>query len=207
MLTNARSIVRNLRRPAPAPAPSGGRETRAGVPVSTRRFAAALFFALSCSPALSAAQPATRVAVLDIELMKAEYLPDAGRITSEERRRLDIVAELIRERLRAEGFDAVPADATRSAIVAADPGQYLHRCNGCERAIARALEADWVAVGWIQMVSYLIINLNVVVLNVESGVPVGHAFVDLRGNTERSWRRATTYLLDNILMERLLGGA
>ena len=63
------------------------------------------------------------------------------------------------------------------------------------------------AVGWIQIVSYLIVNLNVVVLDVESGVPVGHAFVDLRGNTERSWRRATTYLLDNILMERLLDGA
>ena len=32
---------------------------------------------------------------------------------------------------------------------------------------------------------------------------MGQAFVDLRGNNERSWRRATTYLLDNVLMERL----
>ena len=205
MLTNARLIVREPR--APAAMASGRRVLRARVPGLTRLLAVVLSFAVSCSPALSAEQAATRVAVLDIELMKADYLPDAGRITPEERRRLDIVAELIRERLRAEGFDAVPADATRSAIVAADPGQYLHQCNGCERAIARALEADWVAVGWIQVVSYLIVNLNVVVLDVESGVPVGHAFVDLRGNTERSWRRATTYLLDNILIERLLDGA
>ena len=205
MLTNARSIVREPR--PPAPMASGRRVLRARVPGLTRLLVVALSFAVSCSPALSAEQAATRVAVLDIELMKADYLPDAGRITPEERQRLDIVAELIREELRAEGFDAVSADATRSAIVAADPGQYLHQCNGCERAIARALEADWVAVGWIQVVSYLIVNLNVVVLDVESGVPVGHAFVDLRGNTERSWRRATTYLLDNILMERLLGGA
>ena len=181
--------------------------SRARVLGLTGLWAVALSFALSCSPAFSAERSATRVAVLDIELMKADYLPDAGRITPEERQRLDIVAELIREGLRAEGFDAVPAGATRSAILAADPGQYLHQCNGCERAIARALEADWVAVGWIQMVSYLIVNLNVVVLDVESGTPVGHAFVDLRGNTERSWRRATIYLLDNILMERLLDGA
>ena len=201
MLTNARMIVREPGTPA------ADRVLRARGSGSSRLVVAALLFALSCVPALSAAQPATRVAVLDIELMKAEYLPDAERITPEDRRRLDLVAELIRDRLRLEGFDAVSADATRSAIVAADPGQYLHRCNGCERAIARALEADWVAVGWIQMVSYLIINLNVVVLDVESGVPIGHAFVDLRGNTERSWRRATIYMLDNILIERLLGGA
>ena len=205
MLTNARSIVR---KPCPpAPLSSGDRVSRARVPGLTRLLAVVLSLAVSCSPALSAEHAALRVAVLDIELMKADYLPDAGRITPEERQRLDIVAELIREGLRAEGFDAVPADATRSAILAADPGQYLHQCNGCERAIARALEADWVAVGWIQIVSYLIVNLNVVVLDVESGVPVGHAFVDLRGNTERSWRRATVYLLDNILLERLLDGA
>ena len=93
---------------------SGRRVLRARVPGLTRLLAVVLSFAVSCSPALSAEQAATRVAVLDIELMKADYLPDAGRITPEERRRLDIVAELIRERLRAEGFDAVPADATRS---------------------------------------------------------------------------------------------
>ena len=206
MLNNARPIVRVPA--APVPMPPGGRAARAGIQGSIRLVVVVvLLFALSCSPNLSSAQPSTRVAVLDIELLQADYLPDAKRITPEERRRLDIVAELIRDRLRTEGFDAVSADATRSAIVAADPGQYLHQCNGCERAIARALEADWVAVGWIQMVSYLIINLNVVVLDVESGIPVGYAFVDLRGNTERSWRRATTYLLDNILVERLLGGA
>ena len=204
MLTKARSIVRKPGPPAPSP---GGRVSRVRVPAVIRLLAVALSLAVSCSPALSAEHTALRVAVLDIELMKADYLPDAGRVTPEERQRLDIVAELIRERLRAEGFDAVPADATRSAILAADPGQYLHQCNGCERTIARALGADWVAVGWIQIVSYLIVNLNVVVLDVESGAPVGHAFVDLRGNTERSWRRATIYLLDNILMERLLDGA
>ena len=59
------------------------------------------------------------------------------------------------------------------------------------------------AVGWVQLVSYLIINLNVLVIDVESGAPVARAFVDLRGNTERSWRRATVYMLDNILVDRL----
>ena len=163
---------------------------------------AAAILALGAPAAVSADAP-KRVAVLDVELLKADYLPDADRTTPDERRRLDMVAALVRDRLRAEGYDPVPADRTKAAIRAANPGQYLHACNGCERRIARELEADWVAVGWIQFVSYLILNLNVMVIDVETGIPVARAFVDLRGNTEQSWRRATTYMLDNILVERL----
>ena len=149
------------------------------------------------------AEAEPRVAVLDIELLKADYLPNAERIMPDERRRLDMVAELVRDRLQAEGYDTVPAALTRAAIHAADPGQYLHSCNGCERHIARSLGADWVAIGWIQFVSYLILNLNVMVIDVETGVPIARAFVDLRGNNDRSWSRATTYLLDNLLVDRL----
>ena len=180
--------------PAPGSASAGGR----------RRTAPALLAAALLVLAFPAAQSAEpRVAVLDIELLKADYLPNAGRIMPEEQRRLDMVAELVRERLRVEGYDAVPADRTRAAIHSADPGQYLHACNGCERRIARDLGADWVVVGWIQFVSYLILNLNVMVVDVETGAPVARAFVDLRGSTDRSWRRATTYMLDNILVDRL----
>ena len=154
-------------------------------------------------PAAHSAEPSRRVAVLHVELLKADYLPNADRIMPEERRRLDMVAEIVRERLRAEGYDTVSAAQTTAAIDAAAAGQYLHACNGCERRIARDLGADWVVVGWIQFVSYLILNLNVLAIDVETGAPVARAFVDLRGNTDRSWRRATTYLLDNILVDRL----
>ena len=188
---------------APGPAtmrPAAARCARLGRPAWT--LVAATLLALG-APAAQSAETATRVAVLDIELLKADYLPNADRITPDERRRLDMIADLLRERLQAEGYDPVSAARTRAAIVAADPGQYLHECNGCELDIGRDLGADWVAVGWVQIVSYLIINLNVMVFDVESGAPVGRAFVDLRGNTERSWRRATLYLLDNILVDRL----
>ena len=97
----------------------------------------------------------------------------------------------------------VAADVTRAAIRDADPDQYLHQCNGCERDIGGTLDADWVLVGWVQLVSNLIINLNVVVFDVASGNSVGKAFVDLRGNTDRSWRHATEFLLDDILLDRL----
>ena len=188
--------------PGPRPVTRCGAALSVGLGRVGVALLAATLLSLSGQAAQSA-EPKKRVAVLDIELLKADYLPDPDRITPEERRRLDMIAGLIRERLRAEGYDAVSAAQTRAAIQAADPGQYLHACNGCERDIARDLGADWVAVGWIQLVSYLIINLNVLVIDVESGAPVARAFVDLRGNTERSWRRATIYMLDNILVDRL----
>ena len=191
----------------PDRASGSGREAPGDTTISVRRRTGmALLAAALLGPAVPAAQsaePDKRVAILDIELLKADYLPDAHRITPEERRRLDMVADLIRNRLDAEGYDTVPSAQTKAAILAADPGQYLHACNGCERRIARALGADWVAVGWVQFVSYLILNLNVLVIDVETGAPVASAFVDLRGSTDRSWRRATAYMLDHILVERL----
>lgn len=185
-----------------------GKMARHGGPISARlaRPGVALFAAIVLAipaPAVQCAETAKRVAVLDIELVKADYLPDPDRVTPEERRRLDMIADIIRDRLRAEGYDPVSAAQTKAAIRAADSGQFLHACNGCERDIGDDLGADWVAVGWVQFISYLILNLNVMVLDVESGAPVARAFVDLRGNTERSWRRATLYLLDNILVDRL----
>ena len=92
---------------------------------------------------------------------------------------------------------------TKAATRKANPQQYLHACNGCERDIGRTLGATWVVVGWIQFVSYLILNLNTLVVDVESGRIIAQAFVDLRGNTERSWTKATTYMLDRILVDRL----
>ena len=196
----ARPDGTSVRRPTPRRVIPTNRFLHSGAALLAPLAAAIIALA---APAAASADAPKRIAVLDVELLKADYLPDADRTTPDERRRLDMVVALIRDRLRAEGYDPVPVDRTKAAIRTADPGQYLHACNGCERRIARDLDADWVAVGWIQFVSYLILNLNVMVIDVETGAPVARAFVDLRGNTEQSWRRATTYMLDNILVERL----
>lgn len=152
----------------------------------------------------SRATPTTkRIVLLPIELLKADYFPDPHVVTPEERKRLHLIAAMIRTRLANEGYEVVSEEATDDAVSAANPLQYLHDCNGCERDIARGLEADWVMVGWVQLVSNLIVNLNVLALDVESGARIGQAFVDLRGNNERSWRRATLYMLDEMLVSRL----
>ncbi len=185
------------------PSRKGGQPLTLGCRRARWQFACLAAVAVLFPVSLQAAGSPPRVAVLEIELLKADYFPDAHLITASEQQRLDLVADTIRTRLRAEGYDVVTADATRAAIRQANPLQRLHMCNGCERDIARDLSADWVLIGWVQLVSNLILNLNVVVVEVETGHPVAHAFVDLRGNNERSWRHATNYLLDRILIERL----
>ncbi|NIR61375.1 MAG: DUF2380 domain-containing protein, partial [Gammaproteobacteria bacterium] len=55
----------------------------------------------------------------------------------------------------------------------------LRGCNGCERRLGRAADADLVLVGWVQKVSELILNINAVVREVESGRRVAGGSVSL----------------------------
>lgn len=149
------------------------------------------------------AGPSTRIAVLGIELIKPDTMNMGTSNTPQEEERLRIVAQIIEQALATAGYAVVDPAMTRALVASDAGGEYLHACNGCELDLGRKLGANWVVVGWIQLVSNLILNLNVLVFDVDSGALVGKAFVDLRGNTERSWRRATHYLLKNDLLERL----
>ncbi len=77
--------------------------------------------------------------------------------------------------------------------------RYLHRCNGCELDIARQLNAELVLVGWAQKVSSLILNINAVIREVDTGIDVAGGSVDMRSNTDEAWRRATRTLVSDIL--------
>ena len=76
----------------------------------------------------------------------------------------------------------------------------LRACNGCEIELGRKLGADFVAIGWVQKVSNLILNLNMQVRDVAGGAIVAAGSVDIRGNTDESWRRGALYLLENRIL-------
>ena len=57
------------------------------------------------APTVAAADAFKRVAVLDIELLKPDYYPSPHNATSDEQRRLDMVADLLRSRLEREGSE------------------------------------------------------------------------------------------------------
>ena len=60
--------------------------------------------------------------------------------------------------------------------------------------------ANWAAWGTVQKVSNLILNINVYMEDAESGKMKFARSVDIRGNTDESWRRGLDYLLRNYLL-------
>ena len=72
----------------------------------------------------------------------------------------------------------------------------IRGCNGCELDMARQLGAEQVAYGWVQKVSNLILNVNLVVEDAATGRTLRADSVDMRGNTDESWSRGLHCLLE-----------
>ena len=75
----------------------------------------------------------------------------------------------------------------------------MQDCNGCEVDLARKVGAKISVTGWVQKVSNLILNINLVARNVTTGKVISAGSVDIRGNTNESWSRGLSYLLRNRL--------
>jgi ATP-dependent Lon protease len=61
--------------------------------------------------------------------------------------------------------------------------------------MAKGIEADRVARGTVQKVSNHILNINLYMVNVQTGHLEFAKSVDIRGNTDESWRRGLNYML------------
>jgi Protein of unknown function (DUF2380) len=167
---------------------------------STRRLllsCALLLYVLGAGPA-GAMDPA-RLAVFDFELIDSSLQGGGQSPDPADVARLRMVEAELRERLAASGrfelVDMMPAAAQLEG------GRQLWNCNGCEVAIARRLDADLTLVGWVQKVSNLILNMNIRIRGVASRELAFGASVDIRGNTDESWRRGIRYLLENRLLK------
>ncbi len=117
--------------------------------------------------------------------------------------RTGMARDFVAENLTAQGFslvDLAPVQATLDRT--ANPAH----CNGCEVRMARELGADYALVGEVQKVSNLIISMNLVLRDARTGQPVRAAAVDIRGNTDDSWRRGLSYLLRNRIFHDTTGG-
>lgn len=158
-------------------------------------FLAAFFMWFGSTYAL-ATDPQT-VTVLDAELVidmkRNPHDPDP----EAEVRRARYVTAQVRKALDMTKYYEVVAlsEAEETVAELKDSYRYLHDCNNCEIRIGRRLDTDLIVNLWIQKVSNLIINLNLVVKNVETGEPIMTSFIDIRGNTDNSWKNGTTYLL------------
>jgi Protein of unknown function (DUF2380) len=113
-------------------------------------------------------------------------------------KRIRLLDGALRQKLAASGrFEIVdiPPDMTRE--IASGPA--ISNCNGCKRDFAQRVGANRAAWGMVQKLSNLILNINVYMENADSGKMEFAWSVDIRGNTDESWRRGLDYLLRNYL--------
>ncbi len=151
--------------------------------------------------AFAATEPVT-IVVFDAELVDTSAEGEIYGENPAQTQRLAMITSQLREGLQNSGqytvVDLAPAAdelaEMRSSV------RYLYECNDCELEIARALGTGQSAVVWVQKVSNLILNLNMVIKDAETGAVVKTAFVDIRGNTDRSWEHGANYMLKRRLL-------
>jgi hypothetical protein len=160
--------------------------------------AAAVWLALAgvlSSAAIAHAEP-LRAAVFPFEFDDTSLQGSLQGRQSDDLARLARLDTQLRDALQQSGRYApvaVPVDPAARA---------LWSCNGCEIDLARKADARVSVVGWVQKVSNLILNLNLVIRDVDTGQRIAAGSVDIRGDTDESWRRGLAYLLRN----RVLSG-
>jgi hypothetical protein len=161
------------------------------------RTAAALvisFFAVSGGSMPIDAADHPRVAFFGFALINTSLEPSRP----EEEARLRMLDDLLREKLDASGrFTLVPIPPELRNEIAR--GAEIRDCNGCERDYARRGGADWAAWGTVQKVSNLILNINLYMEDAQTGKLEFVKSVDIRGNTDESWRRGLDYMLRHYL--------
>ena len=143
-------------------------------------------------PALAKTLPT--VAVFDFALTNTSPAPS----TPEELARLRRLDQQLKSGLR-DRFQLIDVSPVQDRLAGVDS---IRGCNGCELDLARELGAQQVAYGWVQKVSNLILNVNLVVEETSTGRTLRAESVDIRGNTDESWTRGLRYLLD----ERMFRG-
>jgi hypothetical protein len=159
---------------------------------------AVLYGALAASVAMGA-EPA-RLAVFDFELIDTSLQGEIEGIDPADQARLRMIEAELRARLaESDRFALVDTAPVADQI---DAAGVLWSCNGCELGIAERLGADLALVGWVQKVSNLILNLNVVIRDTSTREQVFATSVDIRGNTDQGWRHGIRYLLENRLLKQ-----
>lgn len=159
--------------------------------------ALSVFTALALTIATPARADPPKLAVFDFELVDTSLQGEVNGPRADEHDRLMRVGDQLRRQLAESGkyhlLDIAPVNA-------AAHGSNLQACGGCDVQYAKQLGADLAITGVVQKVSNLILNINIYLRDVHSGRLVTSMSADLRGNTDESWSRATSYLLRNRLL-------
>ena len=142
----------------------------------------------------SSAADIPKVAFFGFQLINTSVEP----ITPAEEQRIRLLDDQFRREISISGrFQLASIPDALEEEIARNTG--ITNCNGCQRDYAQKAGADWAAWGTVQKVSNLILNINLYMEDEHSGKLQFAKSVDIRGNTDESWRRGLDYLLHNYL--------
>ncbi len=143
----------------------------------------------------SSAEDVPNVAFFGFRLINTSIEPTSA----DDEQRIRMLDDLLQQQLASSGqFHIVPVAEALQQEIANGPG--IANCNGCQREYAQKAGADWAAWGTVQKVSNLILNINLYMEDEHTGQLQFAKSVDIRGNTDESWRRGLVYLLQNYLL-------
>lgn len=140
-----------------------------------------------------AADAPLRAALFPVEFVDSS--PEAP--TQAEQARVKALGVQLRDLLAKSGrysfVDIAPVAAEASS-------RELWNCNGCETELTKKVGAQVSVVAWVQKVSDLILNINAVIRDADTGKKIAAGSVDIRGNTDETWSRGLRYLVQNRLL-------
>lgn len=137
------------------------------------------------------AQDTMRVAVTPFEFLETSDAVSGGRPTELEQQRLRAAEATVRNWFaRQDGVELTSPPKVKDT-------RRLRGCDVCAFDLAQGVGADWITTGWVQKISELILNINLIVWDAGSEQRLASVSVDMRGNTDESWRRAAKRLLKN----------
>lgn len=111
--------------------------------------------------------------------------------------RLKTVSDDLRSDLQKSGrYDVISGSGTRLTSV-----PNFSQCADEQLAAAEKAGATQAACGWVQKVSNLILNLNLIIEDVKTHKALKGGSVDIRGNTDESWKRGLAYLVKEHVLE------
>ena len=143
---------------------------------------------------------AEKAAVFEFELIRSNVIPGVPENEEAEQLRLRMIGKRLRGHLGKSGrFELIDIAPVAKKAAATN----LQSCGNCADGFAREIGARYAFTGTVQKVSELILNINVYVHEAATSKRVTVASVDLRGNTDESWRRGIDYLYKNMLSVRL----
>jgi hypothetical protein len=154
-----------------------------------------LVWAVSAGIAGAEANDVPRIVFFGFDLINTSLEPP----NPLEDKRLRMLDDLFRQKLDASGRFKIVAIPPEMQKQIAD-GPAIRNCNGCQRDFAKKIGADRAAWGTVQKVSNLILNINVYMEDAQTGTLNFSKSVDIRGNTDESWRRGLEYMLRHYVL-------